>query len=208
MARVRLAARASLLAAVLGILPFSAQAAGSEAKPVEAGKPPPESKAKPNEPKSVEAKPAEGKPRASKPEKAKPVAKASEPKPVEAKSADAKALEPRTQDGKSGDAKSGDAKSNDPKASVTPDPQRGVGTRSVGALPNAASSSSPSESSTESAKPLKNEKAEKLDKTDKQARASHQKGKPPHRPSGTLPAGAARSAPDRGARQKIADGPT
>jgi membrane-bound lytic murein transglycosylase D len=223
MARVRLAARASLLAAVLGILPFSAQAAGSDAKPVEASKPPTESKAKPSEPKSVEAKPAEVKPRASKPEKAKPVAKASEPKPVEAKSADAKALEPRTQDGKSGDAKSGDAKSgdaksgeakagdakpSDPKASVTPDPQRGVGTRSVGALPNAAGSSSPPESSTESAKPLKNEKAEKLDKTDKQARASHQKGKPPHRASGTLPAGAARSAPDRGARQKIADGPT
>jgi membrane-bound lytic murein transglycosylase D len=177
MARVRLDARASLLAAVLGFLPFSARAAGSEAKPAESAKP-------------VESKPKppEAKPRLSRPEKAKPTVKAPDTKPPEPRSSD--------------------AKPSDAKPSSAPDPQRGVGTRSVGTLPSAPSAASDAIEPAKPANSDKGDKPEKADKADKQAYASHQKGKPPHKASATLPAGTPRPAPDRNARQKIADGPT
>jgi membrane-bound lytic murein transglycosylase D len=188
MARVRLAARASLLAAVLGFLPFSAQAAGSEAKPAES------SKARPAEAKPVESKPVE-----SKATEAKPVeSKATEAKPAESKAAEAK---PRV--GKPERAKAGEA-----KASSPPDPQRGVGTRSVGALPSSPGPAADSSEPAKATKPDKADKADKPDKVDKQTHASHQKGKAPHKASATLPVGSPRSTPDRNARQKIADGPT
>ncbi len=82
MARVRLAARASLLAAVLGFLPLSARAAGNEGKPAESAKP-------------AETKPTEAKPRVTRPEKPKPITK-----PPESKVVDAKTLELKSADAK------------------------------------------------------------------------------------------------------------
>ncbi len=187
MARVRLAARASLLAAVLGFLPLPAQAAGSDAKPAE--------------PKASEAKP-----RVAKPEKAKPAVKAAESKPAESKPAESKPAESKPAESKPAESK--EAKPSEAKSGTAPDPQRGVGTRSVGALPSAASAIPEAAESAKVSKPDKLEKPDKLDKADKQAHASHQKGKPPRKASATLPVGATRSTPDRNARQKIADGPT
>ena len=61
----------------------------------------------------------------------------------------------------------------------------------------------------DSTKAAKTPSADKSDKSDKaQSRTAHQKGKPPHKPSPTLPPGASRAQPDRVARQKIAEGPT
>ncbi|HEX7452599.1 MAG TPA: transglycosylase SLT domain-containing protein, partial [Polyangiaceae bacterium] len=86
-----------------------------------------------------------------------------------------------------------------------PDPQRGVGTRSVGALPS-VTAPEPPHAAADSAKPTKLEKPEKPEKV--ALRAAHQKGKPPHKPAATLPPDVARATPDRAARQKIADGLT
>ncbi|HWZ89454.1 MAG TPA: transglycosylase SLT domain-containing protein [Polyangiaceae bacterium] len=201
MARVGSAARASLLAALLGFAPLSARAAPADSKAADAGAGEP-AKAKPAEAKPSDAKPkapeTPREPRVSKPaEKTKTAPKAAEPakavdttKPVDtAKPADtAKATEA---------TKSAVG----PKPAAAPDPQRGVGTRSLGALPLAAPAPdpvpAPEPEPTQSAKPEK-----------PVARAAHQKGKPPHKPAATLPADAARAAPDRAARQKIADGLT
>jgi len=203
MPRARFAAQAAL-AAVLGLTALGAQAA-PEPKPPESAKPA-ESRATKADPKP-EAK-ADPKPEAKadpKPEaKAdpKPEAKA-DPKP-EAK-ADAK---PRVA-GKPDKPKpttnpaAEPAKHPEPvKTTAAPDPQRGVGTRSVGTLPTAPASDEP-----ESAKASKPVNADKSDKPDK-VRTAHQKGKPPRKPSPTLPVGAQRVQPDRLARQKIAEGPT
>ncbi|MEO6601445.1 MAG: transglycosylase SLT domain-containing protein [Polyangiaceae bacterium] len=196
MARVRFAARASVLAAVFGLLPFSALAAGSEGTPAESSKPaegrakPADSKpadsrpadSKPADSKPADSKPADSKPRLANPEKAKPAVKAPDTKPPEVRSPD--------------------TKPEDAKSSSAPDPQRGVGSRSVGTLPSAPNSAP------DAAAPAKPAKSAKSDKSDKQTHASHQKGKPPHKAAATLPVGAARPAPDRNARQKIADGLT
>ena len=88
---------------------------------------------------------------------------------------------------------------------TAPDPQRGVGSRSVGALPSVAEAE-PARMAADSGKASKPEKPEKPEKVT--ARGAHQKGKPPHKPAATLPADAARATPDRAARQKIADGLT
>jgi membrane-bound lytic murein transglycosylase D len=170
MARVRFAARASVLAVVLGFAPVTARATTSDAKPVKAASKP------------------EAKPKASKPDRAKLASKPAE-SAESAKSAEPAKLLP-------------DAAK---PVETVPDPQRGVGTRSVGALPGVAAPEPPRVAA-ESLKPSKPEKPEKPEKVG--VRAAHQKGKPPHKPAATLPADAARATPDRAARQKIADGLT
>ena len=198
MARVRLAARASLLAAVLGLLPLSARAVGSDGKPAESAKPA-ETKPKPAEPKPAETKPAEPKPTEPKPTEAK----ATEAKPGEAKPRLSRPEKPKpaakVSEAKVAEVKNVELKPSDAKPNGAPDPRRGVGTRSVEPTQTAPSDVS---------EPPKPPKSEKPEKTEKQVHASHQKGKPPHKASPTLPAGAARATPDRNARQKIADGPT
>ena len=92
-------------------------------------------------------------------------------------------------------------------AAAAPDPQRGVGTRSVGSLPATSAIEQPE--APKSTKAPGTDKPEKSDKADKtQARTAHQKGKPPRKASPSLPMGALRAQPDRIARQKIAEGPT
>jgi len=162
MARVRFAARASLLAVVLGFAPVTARASTPDAKP--AAKP----ETKPKTPKADKAKLAKP---AESSKAAEPAKLPEAPEPLE----------------------------------TAPDPQRGVGTRSLGALPSVTTPAPPrvAADSLKSAKPEKPEKPEKV-----AAHAGHQKGKPPHKPAATLPADAARATPDRAARQKIADGLT
>ena len=193
MARVRFTARALLLAAVLGLLPQTAYAA-PESKAAETAKP---AEPKPAESKPPEAKPAEAKPAKAelKPAKvepkprAKPTPKAEPPKAAEVGkgSEPAKPAEPPKV---VASAKNGGA----------PDPQRGVGTRSVGALPSAPTSSAVEPKSQAPSKPEKPEKVS--------AHATHQKGKPPHKVASTLPTGSPRATPDRAARQQIANGLT
>ncbi len=177
MAEVRSAVRAlrvGTLAALFGLAPLSARAA-PDASTADAAKPKP-----------AESKPKASEKHAAKSDKSKAAPKAADSaKPAEAKSADPKP-EPDTS------TKSGPAT----------DPQRGVGTRSVGALP-AAETPEPAPVAVEPGKPQKSEKPEKV-----AAHAPHQKGKPPHKPSATLPPDAPRAQPDRAARQKIADGLT
>ncbi|HEY0465086.1 MAG TPA: transglycosylase SLT domain-containing protein [Polyangiaceae bacterium] len=219
MARARFVAQAAL-AAVLGLSAQRAQAA-PEPKPAESAKPAeskpgkaearPEAKPEPKPEPRPEPKPeakTEVKPRApSKPDK---VARTATPTPAPSQAAEpAKHSEPSKSGAGKADAatKLGDSSKTAPaaKPAPAPDPQRGVGTRSVGTLPAASTSDEP-----ESTKVAKGaDKSDKSDKSDKpQARASHQKGKPPHKASPTLPAGAPRALPDRVARQKIAEGPT
>jgi len=205
MPRARFVAQAAL-AAVLGLTALGAQAA-PDGKPAES--------AKPAEPKTSKPDPkaeAKGDPKNEAKGDPKPEAKAepkADPKP-EAKAdprPEAKA-EPKVRTaGKpdkpkpSGTPAAEPAKRPEPaKSTAAPDPQRGVGTRSVGALPAAPVSDEPDASKTPKAAPS--------DKSDKSPVRSHQKGKPPHKPSPTLPAGATRVQPDRLARQKIAEGPT
>ena len=232
MARARFVAQAAL-AAVLGLSPLGAQAA-PDAKPAESAKREskpeaktdakaeakaelkPEAKAEPRADAKPEAKSeakADAKPRDSKPDKPK----APKPEP-------AKRTEPAKADALKADSPKADAlKADSPKAEppkpatpvkaapAAPDPQRGVGTRSVGTLPAAPIVSDESDAP-QSVKPDGADKSDKPDKSGKsdkaQARASHQKGKPPHKAAASLPAGAARSQPDRVARQKIAEGLT
>ena len=191
MARVRLVARASVLAAVLGLTPLSVRAAPADSKPAdsassESPKPkPPDASASESKPKPAD------KAKLSKPDKAKSNGKAAEP----AKSVEAARPAESAKPSEAG------------KPSVAPDPQRGVGARSVGALPSAeATLESTTPSNAPASKPGKPEKAEKPEKIAQ--RAAHQKGKPPRKPAAALPADAPRPAPDRAARQKIADGPT
>lgn len=165
-----------MLAALLGLAPLVARAA------------PPDPRPAPARPKALPAKVEQ---RPAKPEKAKPGGKAPEatktpdlarpPDPV-------KGLEA--------------AKVPESGNSSAPDPQRGVGARSVAALPSVEPAAAPV-SESEPSKAAKSEKPEKVS-----VRALHQKGKPPHKPSPTLPADSPRPTPDRAARQKIADGPT
>jgi hypothetical protein len=140
-----------LLAAVLGLTPLVAHAAPPDPKAVDAGA------AEPAKPKATEAKPAEVKPKAAeKPRLSKPVEK---PKPLPKAPDTAKAVESA-------------------KALARPDPatdpQRGMGARSVGALPLASDTASPSE--TAPSKATKPEKSEKLEKPEKvAARSGHQR---------------------------------
>ena len=185
MARVRPVARASLLVALLGLTPLAAYGA-PDPKAADAGASEP-SKPKPAEAKSADAKPVEAKPKPSEKPHAAKVEKGKSP---------IKAPEP---------PKATEAAK--PALSGAPDPQRGVGTRSVGALPVAGAVPEPTPvSELEASKPTKTEKPEKPEKI--AVRAPHQKGKPPRKPSPTLPADSPRPVPDRAARQKIADGPT
>ena len=216
MARVRIAARASLLAAWLGLVPLPARAAPPEPKAAEPA-PSASDKAKPAPTKPVEAK-------AKTPDKAHVAKPADKSKPGQKPAEPAKAPEParpsesaRPNESAKPSEPSKAGESSKPadltrpselakagaKPATLPDPQRGVGTRSVGALPVAEPAAESATTEPEPSKPLKAEKAEKP-----APRAAHQKGKPPHKPSPTLPADAPRSAPDRAARQKIADGPT
>ncbi len=186
MARARFVARASLLAAALGLFSFPALAAGSEAKPAE--------------PKPVEAKPRATKP--DKPEKPEKSDKSDKPK------GGLKAAEPKANDPKAVEVKAAEpAKPVEPGKSSAPDPQRGVGSRSLGSPPSTPGEAGPE--STDASKPAKGGKSEKLEKPEKaKALASHQKGKAPHKAASNLPAGALRAQSDRAARQKIADGLT
>ncbi|HEY4104176.1 MAG TPA: transglycosylase SLT domain-containing protein, partial [Polyangiaceae bacterium] len=177
MARVRPLARASLLAALFGLTPLltalSVRAAPDN-KTADAGA------AEPGKPKPAEAKPAEPKPGDARPKAVeKPRAK-----PDKAKAA----------------SKPSEAAKPSETSPAATDPQRGVGTRSLGALP---AEPAPPVSEAAPSKPTKPEKPGKV-----ATRPAHQKGKPPHKPSPTLPPDAARAEPDRAARQKIADGPT
>ncbi|HEY3252771.1 MAG TPA: transglycosylase SLT domain-containing protein [Polyangiaceae bacterium] len=193
MPRARFAAQAALVA-VLGLGALPAQAA-PEAKPAESAKP---SEAKPAKAEPRPEAKAETKPRTpSKPEKPKPAPpQATEPaKRPEPAKLDASKTEPAA---KPVDA----ARATLPAKAGAPDPQLGVGTRSVGSLP--AANDEPD--STKAAKGPSPDKSEKPEKA--QARAGHQKGKPPRKASPTLPVGSARAQPDRAARQKIAEGPT
>jgi membrane-bound lytic murein transglycosylase D len=178
MARVLSAVRASLLAVAFGLAPPSALAATPDAKPAASDARPmsaPEAKPAKVAPKA-EAKPRVG--RQDK-DKAKPAAKPAEV----AKASESPQLPDVTK-----------------PTEAAPDPQRGVGARSVGALPSAP------DRAAQPAKPPKPERADKPEKVT--AHAAHQKGKAPHKPSATLPSEATRATPDRAARQKIADGLT
>lgn len=196
MARVRFAARASVLAAVLGLAPFSALAA-PETKPAASSKPPepkaePKAEAKPEPKPDPKPKPEPAKAEPSKPEPTKP-----EPKAVEKTRAVKPEAKPEKEKAKPEPEKPSESPGKLPEAKVppsAPDPARGVGTRSVTPVP-------PSE-------PLEQPRADKPDKNDKpQAKLpSHQKGKAPRKASPSLPAGVARAVPDRVGRQKIAAG--
>ena len=195
MARARFVAQAAL-AAVLGISALPAQAA-PDTKPSES--------AKPAEPKAAKAEPkAEIKP------EPKPEAK-SEPKPEAKPRAQGKPDKPKSTANQVADAakhsesaKPDADKAEPAKPTAAPDPQRGVGTRSVGALP-----ATPPNDDLEPPKVTKSPSPDKPDKSTKADKPqAHQKGKPPHKAAATLPAGATRAQPDRIARQKIAEGPT
>ncbi|HET7542224.1 MAG TPA: transglycosylase SLT domain-containing protein [Polyangiaceae bacterium] len=217
-ARVTLAALATL-ATLVGSSAVPAQAApqaktADSAKPAEAGKAPeskpakleprPEAKVQPKPEPKPEPK-ADPKSRTSgRPERPKPAANSGAADP-------AKHSEPPKPETSRTDVAAKPTDAAKPAASerpaAPPDPQRGVGTRSVGTLP-AATPNDKSES-IPTAKPPSGDKPDKSNKAEKpEARASHQKGKPPHKPAPTLPANAQRAQPDRSARQKIADGPT
>ncbi|HYQ43654.1 MAG TPA: transglycosylase SLT domain-containing protein [Polyangiaceae bacterium] len=208
MARARFVAQVALTA-VLGLSPLRAEGAPEE-KPAESAKPA-ETKAQKPEPRPEAPRPdpkpepkAEAKPRA--PSKAD-TAKATEKPNTESGARP----EPTKSEPAKTDAapKPLDASKSTAKPSAAPNPQRGVGTRSVGALPAAESPSKESEPSKAAPRAATVDKPEKADKSDKaQARAGHQKGKPPRKPAASLPANAARAQPDRVARQKIAEGPT
>ena len=199
MARARFVAQAAL-AAVFGFSALGAQAA-PDAKTPESAKPAeakaskaearpearPEVRAEPKPEPKADSKPRtpnkSDKPKATPSQAPEPAKRPELPKPEAAKPESAA------------------------KPAGAPDPQRGVGTRSVGTLPAVSANDEP-ESSTPAKAPSA-DKSEKSDKPEKsQARAVHQKGKAPHKPSPTLPVGATRAQPDRVARQKIAEGPT
>ena len=211
MARARFVAQAAL-ATVLGLSALRAQAA-PDAKPAESAKPaepkPIKSEPKPEprpEPKP-EPKTDSGSSKSRTPNKPdKPRQSSSEPRQAP-ESRQAPPSPPKSESGKAEPA----AKPADEPKPVTaanpasaPDPQRGVGTRSVGTLPAASANDEP-----DSTKAAKTASAAKPDRSEKpQTPAAHQKGKPPHKASPSLPAGVARAQPDRVARQKIAEGPT
>lgn len=191
------------LAALFALSAERAEAA-PEAKPADSSKP---AETKPQKPDSPEPR-AEPRPEPKSEPKAegkpKPAGKADKPKPPEKPSAESvKRSEPaKTESGKiEPTAKPADS-SKVAKPAAAPDPQRGVGTRSVGALPAAPSTNE----DTETSKPARTTSADKSDKS--AARATHQKGKAPHKPAPSLPTNATRSQPNRVARQKIAEGPT
>ncbi|HEX2671932.1 MAG TPA: transglycosylase SLT domain-containing protein, partial [Polyangiaceae bacterium] len=202
------------LAAVFGLVAVPAEAA-PEAKPADSSKTAetkpqkPESRPEPkSEPKAetkAEPRP-EAKPEPKTDAKAKLAIKPDKPKSTEKSGGEAsKRSEPAKAEPAKAEAA---AKPVDPskaaKPAAAPDPQRGVGTRSVDALPAVPSTNEEAEP-----KPAKAANADKSDKSDKSAvRATHQKGKPPHKPASSLPANATRAQPNRVARQKIAEGPT
>ena len=196
MARARFAAQAAL-AAVFGLSALTAQAA-PEAKPAESAKPT-EAKAS-----KAEVRP-EAKPEAKADSKPRTANKSDKPKATASQPAEStkRPDPPKPESAKPESAKPDSVT----KPAGVPDPQRGVGTRSVGSLPVA--SANDEAESPKAAKPPSADKSDKSDRPEKaQARAAHQKGKAPHKPSPALPAGAQRGQPDRVARQKIAEGPT
>ncbi|HKO48349.1 MAG TPA: transglycosylase SLT domain-containing protein [Polyangiaceae bacterium] len=221
MARARFVAQAAL-AAVFGLSALRAQAA-PEAKAAEAAKPTeakatkPEARPEPKTEQKPEARPeqkteqkteqkpeARPEPKTEQKAEAKPRVPAKPEKPKQSANQNqlsdaAKRPEPSKPDV--------DKPESGAKPAAAPDPQRGVGTRSVGALPAASVNDEPE--STKAAKGPNPERPDRADKSEKpQVRAAHQKGKPPHKVSPTLPAGSTRLQPDRAARQKIAEGPT
>lgn len=195
----------------------------AESKPEPKAEPRPEPKPEPRSDAKSEPK-AESKPKpSSKSDAPKPTEKSSpepvkRPEPVKsdaAKPTEKPSVEPakHSEPVKSDPPKAESAKPADTnktaKSAAAPDPQRGVGTRSVGALPAAPPPSTETEASKTTLKNTSPDKPEKSDKSDRaQARTAHQKGKPPHKPAPSLPANATRAQPDRVARQKIADGLT
>jgi membrane-bound lytic murein transglycosylase D len=171
--------------------------ADAKPEPKADAKPEPKADAKPEPRAEAKAEPkADAKPRSpNKPDKPKPTTNQA-PEPAK------RTETPKPESGKAELAtRPADASA---KPAGAPDPQRGVGTRSVEALPAASTNEEPE--STKAAKPANTDKPDRSDKP--QARTAHQKGKPPHKASPILPAGAARAQPDRVARQKIAEGPT
>ncbi len=188
MPRARCAVRASRVAVALGLATISVGAApdapsAGSARPVVSQKPEPSAKP------ALSPKPeASARTRSNKQEKPKSAAK-----PVDA-------AKP---------AESPPPPAASPPAELAPDPQRGAGTRSVSAQPGAAPPAltgqdepeAPPSSSTKPGTPTEGARPEKS-----AVRATHQKGKPPHRPAATLPADAPRALPNRVARQKIAGG--
>jgi membrane-bound lytic murein transglycosylase D len=207
MARARFAAQAAL-AAVLGLSALRAQAAPEakppiSAKPAEATASKADARPEPKPEAHAEPKPearSEPKPAAKADSKPRSANKSDKPKatPSQAPEPDQRPDPPKPESARPESAT---------KPAGAPDPQRGVGTRSVGALPAVSANDQ-----AESPKAAKAPSADKSDKSDKserpQARSAHQKGKAPHKPSPTLPAGATRAQLDRVARQKIAEGPT
>jgi len=184
--------------------------AAPEAKPAESSRPvePKTSKPKPDaRPDAPAATRAEPKPEAKADAKPRTTAKSEKSRPAASATVESpKRVEPAKPDSGKPEASATPAEASKPaKTAAAPDPQRGVGTRSVGALPAVSSEGE----EPEIAKPAKAANTEKSDKAEKpQARAGHQKGKPPHKPSPSLPSNATRAQPDRLARQKIAEGPT
>jgi membrane-bound lytic murein transglycosylase D len=208
MVRARFAAQVALAMALAASAP-RAQAA-PEAKPAESSRPvePKTSKPKPDaRPDAPAATRAEPKPEAKADAKPRTTAKSEKSRPAASATVESpKRVEPAKPDSGKPEASATPAEASKPaKTAAAPDPQRGVGTRSVGALPAVSSEGE----EPEIAKPAKAANTEKSDKAEKpQARAGHQKGKPPHKPSPSLPSNATRAQPDRLARQKIAEGPT
>lgn len=196
-------------AAVLGLVTVRAEAA-PEAKPADsskpaetkAQKPEPRSEPKPEQKPEPKAEPRlEPKPDPKAEAKPKPTSKSDKPKPTEKPSGES-ARRPEAAKAESGktEAPAKPADTNKAaKPAAAPDPQRGVGTRSVGALPAVPAID-------EDPEPGKSAKGANADKS--ALRATHQKGKPPHKPASSLPANATRAQPNRVARQKIAEGPT
>ncbi len=164
----------------------------AQAKPGSLPAAPPSSADKKAEPAKAQAKPAHKAASSAKAD-AKPDPKAAPSPKTEAPSkADAKTPDPK-QPAKA-EPKAAEAKAPSPEpAAVSTKPAadvaRGSGSRSVGAPPS--EESTPAPAVTES-KPS--------------SKTAHQKGRPPAKPSATLPAGAARSAPDESAREHITGG--
>jgi membrane-bound lytic murein transglycosylase D len=164
----------------------------AQAKPGSLPAAPPSPAQKKAEPAKAQAKP-DPKATPSARADAKADAKAApSPKAETPSKADAKAPEPR-QPAKT-EPKAPDAKAATPEpaaVSIKPaaDLARGSGSRSVGAPPSEELTPAPA-----------------ILETRASSKTAHQKGRPPAKPSATLPAGAVRSAPDESAREHITGG--
>ena len=164
-------------------------APGAKAGPPKSDKKAPAAKpavpSKPDPAKPEPAKPEPAKPEATKPGPAKPEANA-KPEPAPAPKAEAS--------GKATSSTKPDSASTVPPASDKPaaNPARGAGSRSVAPAPAPEPKQAPSTA------PEKSVTAGPA--------GAHQKGRPPAKPSPTLPPGAARNTPDESAREHITGG--